>query len=112
MQEVDQYFRAHVFCCSNQRPPGHARGCCADKNAEALRNHLKRRAKELGLADVRVNNAGCLDRCEHGPVLVIYPEGVWYRAETIADIEEILVQHLQNGQPVTRLQLPNQRPTQ
>ncbi|MBP7252125.1 MAG: (2Fe-2S) ferredoxin domain-containing protein [Alphaproteobacteria bacterium] len=108
MQETDQYFRAHVFCCSNQRPPGHARGCCADKNAEALRNHLKRRAKELGLDDVRINNAGCLDRCEFGPVLVVYPQGVWYRAETVADIEEILVQHLQNGQPVTRLALSRQ----
>ncbi len=109
MQETDQYFRAHVFCCSNQRPVGHARGCCADKNAEALRNHLKRRAKELGLDDIRVNNAGCLDRCEFGPVMVVYPEGVWYRATTFAEVEEILVQHLQNGRPVTRLLLPGGR---
>lgn len=109
MQETDQYFRAHVFCCSNQRPPGHARGCCADKNAEALRNHLKRRAKELGLGDVRINNAGCLDRCALGPVMVVYPDGVWYRALTIADIEEIVTQHLQHGKPVARLMLSNAR---
>ena len=102
------YFRAHIFCCSNQRPPGHERGCCADKGAEKLRNFMKRRAKEMGLSDIRINNAGCLDRCAYGPVMVVYPEGVWYSPQNEADVEEILIRHLQQGEPVVRLMLPEE----
>src|SRR6185437_15230089 len=72
------YYSSHIFCCTNTRPPGHPKGCCSVKGSEKLRNYMKVRAKELGLADVRVNAAGCLDRCELGPTMVIYPEGVWY----------------------------------
>ncbi len=106
MAETELYYRHHVFCCANQRPPGHARGCCQEKNAESLRNYLKRRAKEAGLNDIRVNHAGCLDRCEHGPVIVVYTEGVWYRPQTEADMDEILTEHLQHGRLVERLLLP------
>lgn len=77
-----------------------------DKGGEKLRNYLKRRAKELGLTDIRVNGAGCLDRCEEGPCLVIYPEGVWYSPKNEADCDEILQSHIQNQQPVNRLRLP------
>jgi (2Fe-2S) ferredoxin len=100
------YYVAHIFCCTNQRPPGHKRGCCADKGAEDLRNYMKKRAKELGIQGVRVNNAGCLDRCELGPCFVIYPEGIWYSPKNEADIDEILTAHLQQGKPVERLMLP------
>ena len=103
------YYEAHVFCCTNRRPAGHPRGCCAEKNGEALRDHMKSRAKDLGLKNVRINNAGCLDRCELGPTMVIYPEGVWYSPKTEADIEEILTSHLQQGVPVARLMLDNAR---
>ena len=72
------YYDAHVFCCTNRRPAGHPRGCCAEKGSEALRDYMKGRAKDLGLKNVRINSAGCLDRCELGPTVVIYPEGVWY----------------------------------
>ena len=99
------YYEAHVFCCVNERPPGHPRGCCKAKGAETLRNYLKARAKELGLARVRVNQAGCLDRCELGPTVVIYPEGVWYSVATIADMEEVLQSHLIGGRRVERLLL-------
>src|SRR5690348_2661776 len=61
------FYRQHVFCCTNTRPPGHPRGCCSEKGSEKLRNYMKVRAKELGLADLRINAAGCLDRCELGP---------------------------------------------
>ena len=64
---------------------------------------MKERAKQLGIEATRVNTAGCLDQCEHGPVIVVYPEGVWYSAHSEADIEEILKEHLQNGRPVERL---------
>lgn len=105
------YYRAHVFVCTNLRPAGHPRGCCAEKGAERLRNYMKARAKELGLPETRINNAGCLDRCELGPCLVIYPEGVWYTYGSEADIDEILEVHLRNGKRVERLMLhPDQRP--
>ncbi len=105
------FFRQHVFCCTNTRPPGHQRGCCTAKGSEKLRNYMKVRAKELGLDRVRINAAGCLDRCELGPTMVIYPEGVWYGYRSTADIDEILQQHLVEGGRVERLMLrPDQKP--
>ena len=99
------FYRAHVFCCTNERPDGHPRGCCKDKDAEALRNYMKARAKALGLEGVRINIAGCLDRCELGPTMVIYPEGVWYHYRSTEDLDEILQTHVIEGGRVTRLQL-------
>ena len=99
------YYQAHVFCCVNERPEGHPRGCCKGKGSEKLRNYLKARAKELGLNDMRINQSGCLDRCELGPTMVIYPEGVWYSYRTTEDAEEILQRHLIKGERVERLML-------
>jgi (2Fe-2S) ferredoxin len=105
------FYRTHIFCCTNTRPPGHPRGCCSEKGSEKLRNYMKVRAKELGIADTRVNAAGCLDRCELGPTMVIYPEGIWYSYRDTADIDEILTTHVVGGGRVTRLMLqPEQRP--
>ena len=99
------YYRRHVFCCINERPEGHPRGCCKAKDSERLRNYMKARAKEFGLSDVRINNAGCLDRCELGPTMVIYPEGVWYAYRSAEDVDEILRVHLMEGGRVERLLL-------
>src|SRR6201996_7845261 len=99
------YYQAHVFCCVNERPAGHPRGCCKTKGAEKLRNYMKARAKELGLQDVRINQSGCLDRCELGPTVVIYPEGIWYSCPTREDIDEVLQTHLVQGGRVERLML-------
>lgn len=99
-------FDAHIFCCTNKREPGHKRGCCAEKGAEELRDHLKSRVKELRLPKTRVNTAGCLDHCELGPCMVVYPEGVWYACKTPADVDEVIEKHLQGGQVVERLRLP------
>ena len=105
------FYRAHVFCCTNRRPAGHPRGCCAEKDAEELRDYMKGRAKALGLKDVRINSAGCLDRCELGPTMVIYPEAVWYGYRSKADIDEILETHVRHGGRVHRLMLmPDQLP--
>ena len=95
----------HVFCCINRRDDGAKRGCCASKGAEDLQKYMKVRAKELGIANIRVNKSGCLDQCEEGPVLVVYPQGTWYHYETREDIDRILEQHLKGGQPVTKLEL-------
>lgn len=102
------WFQVHLFACTNRRPEGHRRGSCAARGGEALRDYMKARAKELGIPGIRVNSAGCLDRCEFGPVIVIYPEGVWYRAETRADVDEILAVHVQGGGRVRRLMLTEQ----
>jgi (2Fe-2S) ferredoxin len=99
------YYEAQVFCCVNERPAGHPRGCCKEKGAEKLRNYLKARAKELGLDAMLINQSGCLDRCELGPTMVIYPEGVWYSYHTVEDAEEILQRHLIKGERVARLML-------
>ena len=99
-------FTHHIFCCTNRREPSHKRGCCAEKGSEELRDYMKARVKELGVAKTRVNMSGCLDRCELGPCVVVYPAGVWYSPKNKDDVDEIIREHLQNGKPVERLRLP------
>ncbi|MBU6498065.1 MAG: (2Fe-2S) ferredoxin domain-containing protein [Rhodospirillales bacterium] len=99
------FYDAHLFVCCNRRPDGHARGSCAGKGAEKLRDYMKARAKELGLSRLRVNSAGCLDRCELGPCLVIYPEGIWYKIETTGDVDEVLQRHVRDGGRATALMM-------
>ena len=102
--DPEPVYDIHVFCCTNQRPPTHRRGCCASKNAESLGNYMCRRAM-VTAADrrVRINLSGCLNMCEYGPAMVIYPEGIWYHYETEADIEEIMSRHVLRGERVQRL---------
>lgn len=103
------FYQRHVFFCCNQRETGHPRGCCNDKGATRLRDYAKKRVKELGLAGegkLRINQAGCLDRCELGPCVVVYPEGVWYQYLDEEDLDEIIQKHLVEGQVVERLKLP------
>lgn len=99
-------YERHLFVCTNQREPGSARPSCnADGRAE-LATQLKKAADAAGLkATVRVNKAGCLDQCEHGPTVVVYPEAVWYGHVTHADVEEIVQSHLVGGVPVARLRM-------
>lgn len=101
------YYERHIFFCLNERTNGEA--CCASQGAQAGFDHCKARVKALGLSGpgrVRVNKAGCLDRCAGGPVAVVYPEAVWYSFVDSQDIDEIIESHLQNGQVVERLRLP------
>ena len=101
-------FTHHIFCCENRREAGHTRGCCAEKDASALREYFKEQIKKrglLGAGKMRVNSAGCLDRCELGAVLVIYPDEIWYTVKSTQDIDEIIESHLLGGIPVHRLQL-------
>ncbi|GAC1634301.1 MAG: NAD(P)H-dependent oxidoreductase subunit E [Nevskia sp.] len=100
------YYRHHVFFCCNQRDDG--RESCGDHGANAMRDYCKDRVKKLALTGVgraRINQAGCLDRCAQGPVMVVYPEGVWYRYGSQADIDEIIAEHLQHGRVVERLRI-------
>jgi len=100
------YYRHHVFFCTNKREDGSA--CCQNFDAQAMRDHAKARVKELGLngkGAVRINNAGCLDRCSEGPVMVVYPEEVWYTYVDKDDIDEIVEEHLRHGRVVERLKI-------
>jgi (2Fe-2S) ferredoxin len=99
------HYDAHLFVCCNRRPDGHKRGSCAAKGSEKLRDYMKARVKELGLQRVRVNLSGCLDRCELGPSLVIYPEGIWYRIGSTEDVDAILERHLLAGERVSELMM-------
>ncbi|MBV9735353.1 MAG: (2Fe-2S) ferredoxin domain-containing protein [Acidisphaera sp.] len=100
------FYEAHLFVCCNRRPDGHPRGSCAAKGSEKLRDYMKARAKEMRLANLRVNSAGCLDRCELGPCLVIYPEGVWYRLGSTEDVDAVLARHVRDGGRATALLMP------
>jgi (2Fe-2S) ferredoxin len=105
--DTPSYFQRHIFFCLNARPNGEA--CCAQHDAQAAFEHCKNRVKALGLAgpgQVRVNKAGCLDRCSAGPVAVVYPEAVWYSYVDQADIDEIVERHLKGGEVVERLRTP------
>lgn len=103
-------FDKHIFICENVRPEGHPRGCCSEKGSVQLREKLKKRLKELGLASrIRANGAGCLDACEFGASMVIYPEQVWYGGVKENDLEEIIQSHLINNTPVERLKIKDER---
>ena len=100
------YYRHHVFFCTNRRDDGSQ--CCEQCGASEMREYAKEKIKSLGLAGqgrVRINKSGCLDRCSEGPVVVVYPEGVWYTYVDQEDIDEIIDQHLIHGQIVKRLQI-------
>jgi (2Fe-2S) ferredoxin len=101
------YYERHIFFCLNERKNGEA--CCAQFKAQEAFDHCKSLVREAGLSgpgQVRVNKAGCLDRCAAGPVAVIYPEAVWYSYVDNADIEEIVESHLKHGKVVERLLTP------
>jgi (2Fe-2S) ferredoxin len=101
-------FERHLFICCNRRVDGHPRGCCADKTSPAIRAAFKAALAARGLKSrVRANEAGCLDQCEHGPTVVVYPDGTWYGFVTVEDVEEIVESHLVGGTPVARLVLPD-----
>ena len=95
----------HLFICQNQRPEGHQFGCCLSKGSNTVLTHFKRRVKELNLRNICVTKSGCLGQCNKGPVVVIYPEGTWYRVENTEQAEEILQQHLMQHQRLTHLEI-------
>lgn len=100
------FYKYHVFFCTNQRANGEL--CCEQGSATQLRAYAKAKIKELGLSGkdkVRINTAGCLDRCAEGPVMVIYPEDTWYTFVDQLDVDEIIEQHLKKGRIVERLKL-------
>ncbi|NBU21732.1 (2Fe-2S) ferredoxin domain-containing protein [bacterium] len=99
--------KAHIFVCTNERPAGHPRGCCMNHKSDNLVQLLKKELARAGLStEVRAQKAGCLDVCEYGPALVVYPDQVWYGGVKPEDISEIVQSHLKDGRVVERLRIP------
>ncbi len=100
------YYSHHVFFCTNERDDG--RPSCGERCSAELRDYAKARIKALGLngkGKVRINMSGCLDRCDEGPTVVVYPEEVWYRLTTKEEVDTVIREHLQNGRVVERLRI-------
>ncbi len=100
------HYQKHVFFCCNQREPGET--CCNNHHSRDLRGYAKDKIRALNLngkGKIRVNWAGCMDRCDEGPVVVVYPDGVWYTYMDKHDIDEIIEEHLLHGRIVTRLKI-------
>lgn len=102
-------FRKHIFICTNKREEGHPRGCCDPTGQGELQRLFKLKLAQRGIpgAEVRANKSGCLDQCELGPTVVVYPEAVWYGGVTPADVDEIIDSHILNNRPVGRLIIPD-----
>ena len=99
-------FQRHIFVCTNQRDKDHPRGCCDPTGEATLQKQFKKVLAEHGVRNaVRANKAGCLDQCEHGPNVVVYPDAIWYGHVTHDDVEEIVTSHILGGKPVQRLML-------
>lgn len=102
-------FTHHIFICCNRREPGNCRGCCDPDGSEALRNAFKVEVKKRRLGPlIRANKAGCLDQCELGPTVVIYPQGIWYGGVTLADVPRIIEQTIIGGQVLEDLRIPEE----
>ena len=101
-----KHYKKHIFICENTREEKDQRKSCGKANSAEIRQVLKSRLKELNLSvEIRANAAGCLGQCNHGPIAVVYPEGVWYKHLNVDDVDEIIKSHLINNKPVVRLLL-------
>lgn len=101
---MQQYFNHHIFICNNQRPNGVK--CCANYDTGAIIEYAKTQIKKLPQEfknKTRINIAGCLGRCSQGPVLVVYPQGVWYSFAKPQDIDEIINAQIVNNQVCQKL---------
>jgi len=100
-------FTSHIFVCGNQRPPDSPRGCCDPEGTEQLCRWLRSEIKRSGVGPlVRANKAGCLDQCEHGPTVVIYPQQIWYGGVTPADVKRIVEETIVGGRVLSDLLIP------
>lgn len=103
-------FQCHLFICCNRREPGSNRGCCDPEGSEALRNAFKSEVKKRKLGPlIRANKAGCLDQCELGPAVVIYPQGIWYGGVQVSDVSRIIEETVIQGRILADLLIPDDK---
>jgi (2Fe-2S) ferredoxin len=99
--------KAHIFVCTNERAADHPRGSCKHRGSEELVECFKKELKNAGIkGEIRAQRAGCLDTCEYGPAVVVYPENIWYGQVQVSDVAEIVREHVVGGKPVERLKIP------
>ncbi len=104
------HLKKHIFICENQREANHPKGCCADKGSKEIKNALKAEMASRGLKKVyRANTAGCLDVCEHGSSMVIYPQNIWYGHVQLSDIPEIVEESILKNNIIDRLVIPSKK---
>ena len=101
-------FKHHLFICTNSRDADHPRGSCDPQKTGDLHRAFKTKIAQRGLTGIRANKAGCLDQCEHGPTVAVYPDEVWYSIQKAEDVDEVIESHLVNGIPVERLRIPDE----
>ena len=102
-------FTHHLFVCCNQRSEDHSRGCCNPDGSQSLRSCFKAEIKKRGLQPlVRANEAGCLDQCERGPIVVIYPQGIWYGGVTAKEVPRIVEETIIGGRIIEELLIADQ----
>jgi (2Fe-2S) ferredoxin len=99
-------FKHHLFICTNSRAMDHPRGSCDPQQTGDLHRAFKSKLAKKGIELVRANKSGCLDQCEHGPTVVVYPDEVWYAVKQPEDVDEIIDSHIVGGKPVERLRIP------
>ena len=105
-------FQRHLFICTNERAADNPRGCCKSKGGQEVAAAFKERLFNAGYKRiVRPNKAGCLDQCEKGVTVVVYPEAVWYGGVTVDDVDEIIREHIAGGRVVERLVIPDDQLT-
>lgn len=95
--ELPVVFKYHAFVCCQQRPPGHPRGSCGAAGAAPLWDRLMSKVQAHQLTDVSIATSGCLGFCNAGPLMVVYPQGVWYQPKTNEDIDRIVESHFAGG---------------
>ena len=105
-------FQRHLFICTHERDPDDSRGCCSQHSSAKVASAFKKRLHDAGFRRiVRANKSGCLDQCDRGTTIVVYPDNVWYGGVTLDDVDEIIEEHIRNGRVVERLQIPDDQLT-
>ena len=103
-------FTHHIFICLNQRDKDSSRGCCDPDGDEELKSAFKKELKRRDLkSQVRANAAGCLDQCELGPTIVIYPQAIWYGGVKVADVPRIVEETIVGGRVIEELRIPDEQ---
>ncbi len=97
--------RRWAFVCLNRRDDGHPRGSCAARGAGAVFDELREETGRLGLTDVKIVAAGCVEACMVGPVVYVAPDDVWYGGVTVEDVPSLVADHLDGGRPVEPLRI-------
>ena len=99
----------HILVCTNKRPPGHPRGSCGENSAETILEKFVSQIEEKMLfGKVIISSSSCLGPCSIGPVVIVYPDGVWYNKVKPEDVVEILDSHVGKGEKVARLEIPEE----